>query len=149
MKKIVLSLIVIVGFLAYAVMQRTNPQKNSLNAQPSSPSSSSANNSGINPTSTTLPKYKDGTYIGDDADAFYGTIKVQINISGGKLTDVTFLNYPQDRQTSIQVNNMAMPQLKQEAIAAQNANVDVVSGATQTSNAFIQSLGTALNKAKS
>ncbi|MFI5265170.1 MAG: FMN-binding protein [Candidatus Levyibacteriota bacterium] len=95
-----------------------------------------------------VPPFKDGTYTGNAADAFYGTIQVQTVISGGKITDVVFLQYPNDRSRSIAINTFAMPNLKQEAITAQSAQVDIVSGATDSSNAFIQSLSSALSQAK-
>jgi uncharacterized protein with FMN-binding domain len=103
------------------------------------------------PTATKTPQkgqYADGTYTGDTFDAFYGNIQVQVVISGGKLTDVRFLQYPSDRRTSIEINTQAMPMLRQEAIQAQSANVQVISGASDSSSAFIQSLGSALQKAK-
>ena len=92
--------------------------------------------------------YTDGTYTGNSADAYYGNIKVQAVIKNGKLADVIFLDHPQDRMHSIQVNNYAMPILKQEAIGAQNANVNTVSGASFSSGAFRESLGNALSQAK-
>lgn len=92
-------------------------------------------------------RYKNGTYTGDVADAFYGNIQVQVTISGGKISDVVFLQYPNDRETSIMINSQAMPLLKQEAIQAQSANIDGVSGATASSGAFVQSLQSALSKA--
>lgn len=109
----------------------------------------------ILPTATPTPTpqlagaYKDGTYTGSAADAFYGYIQVQAVISGGKLTDVVFLRYPNDRGESVEINRQAMPYLKQEAIAAQSALVNVVSGATDSSVAFRQSLSSALAQAKS
>ncbi len=99
------------------------------------------------PTAQPTGKYKNGTYTGSVADAFYGNIQVQVTISGGNITDVQFLQYPSDRSTSIYINSQAMPLLKQEAIAAQSAQVSGVSGATATSQAFIQSLGSALQQA--
>jgi uncharacterized protein with FMN-binding domain len=93
--------------------------------------------------------YKDGTYTGDVADAFYGNIQVKVTISDGKISDVQFLQYPNDRRNSIEINTYAMPILRQEAISAQSAQVDIVSGATDTSRAFIESLGTALSQARS
>ena len=69
-------------------------------------------------------------------------------IQNGKITDVQFLQYPNDNGHSARVSSFSMPALKQEAIAAQSANVDVVSGATQTSEAFRQSLADALAQAK-
>jgi len=68
-------------------------------------------------------------------------------VQGGKLTDVQFLDYPHDRRTSQRINQQADPWLIQEAIQAQSANVDIISGATLTSQAFAQSLYTALNQA--
>ena len=82
-----------------------------------------------------IPKgqYTDGSYTGVSANAYYGTIQVQAIISGGKLVNVVFLDYPQDRDRRGKLIGQAMPYLIQEAIAAQNANVDIVSGATDTS----------------
>lgn len=93
--------------------------------------------------------YKDGQYTGSVADAYYGNVQVQVTIAGGKLTKVNFLQYPSDRSTSRAINSQAVPYLQQEAIQAQSAQVDTVSGATYTSEAFVQSLGSALSQAKS
>lgn len=91
--------------------------------------------------------YRDGTYTGNVADAYYGNVQVQTTIVNGKITDIQFLQYPSDRRTSQEINSQAMPILKQETIVAQNARVDMVSGATQTSRAYIESLQSALAKA--
>lgn len=98
-------------------------------------------------TAVRTGKYKDGTYTGSIADAFYGNVQVQVTVSGGNITDVQFLQHPSDRRTSIEINSQAMPMLKQEAIQAQSAQVSGVSGATATSQAFIQSLASALSQA--
>lgn len=119
------------------------------NNTPTSSSSASTTSNSSSTTTTSSGQYKDGSYTGTQADAFYGYIQVKATISGGRLTDVTFLEYPNDRQNSVEINNYAMPQLKQQAIQAQTAQVDGVSGATDTSQAFIQSLGDALSQAKS
>ena len=92
--------------------------------------------------------YKDGQYDGSIADAYYGNVQVRAIIRGGKLTDVQFLSYPSDRNQSIEINNYALPILKSEAIKAQSAQVNIVSGATNSSNAFINSLSSALSQAK-
>lgn len=91
--------------------------------------------------------YKDGEYLGSVADAYYGQVQVKAIILGGKITDVQFLDYPRDQQTSVLINSQAMPILKSEAVKIQGALVDTVSGATETSGAFIQSLASALNQA--
>lgn len=92
--------------------------------------------------------YSDGTYVGTAEDAYYGTVQVQAVISNGKITDVQFLRYPNDRGTSIRINTKAMPKLTQEAISAQSASVNGVSGASDTSAAFKQSLAAALSQAR-
>ncbi|MCL4486699.1 MAG: FMN-binding protein [Chloroflexi bacterium] len=101
-------------------------------------------------TATLRPKglYRDGSYTGPEVDAFYGTVKVQAVIQNGKISHVQFLEYPNDRRTSVRINSVAVPYLSREAIQAQSANVDIVSGATLTSEAFAQSLQLALSSAK-
>ncbi len=95
-----------------------------------------------------LGQYADGTYIGDPADAYYGTIQVAAIIKNGVLADVQFLQHPSDRNTSVRINNRAMPILRQEAISAQSGNVNIVSGATDSSQAFQLSMSSALAQAK-
>ncbi len=92
--------------------------------------------------------YRDGSYTGGAADAYYGMVQVRAVIQNGRLADVQFLDHPQDRRTSVMINSQAMPLLISEAIQAQNANVDIVSGATATSGAFQESLANALAQAK-
>jgi uncharacterized protein with FMN-binding domain len=87
-------------------------------------------------------------YTGSVADAYYGLVQVQATIKNGLITDVAFLSYPNDRSNSRYINGQAMPTLTQEAIQAQSANVDTVSGATATSGAFQESLVVALASAK-
>lgn len=92
--------------------------------------------------------YRDGTYTGPEEDAVYGLVQVQAVVQNGKITNVQFLEYPNDRRTSVRINSFAVPYLQQEAIQAQSANVDLITGATLTSQAFQLSLQTALSKAK-
>ena len=99
-------------------------------------------------TSPSTPAhYKDGNYTGSVSNAYYGQVQVAVSISGGKISNVKFLQYPNSHPASVYINQQVMPYLKQEAIRAQNANVQIISGATFTSQAFIQSLSNALSKA--
>ena len=107
---------------------------------------SGPNSSGMGMVSST--KYKDGSYTGSVANAYYGNVQVQVSVSGGKISDVKFLQYPNDNPNSQYINSQATPYLKQEALQAQSAQVSGVTGATLTSQAFIQSLSSALNQAQ-
>jgi len=117
----------------------TETQQSSSTPPPPPPAGSSA---------ATRGQYKDGTYTGSPADAFYGNIQVDVTVTNGKISDVQFLQYPNDRGTSVMINQQAMPYLRQEAIQTQSSPVDIVSGATDSSGAFNQSLASALNQAR-
>ena len=96
---------------------------------------------------TSQGKYRDGTYTGSAANASYGTVQVAAVITSGKLSDIKFLNYPSDRQHSMQLSSYVLPVLRQEAIAIQSEKVNTVSGASYTSAAFKESLSSALSQA--
>lgn len=177
MRKFILSFLLIVVFSLYIWYERgeisytiSNPliitddkeevkhKRDESHENGLSPQSSSRNATApkIDPRMT--PNYKDGQYTGSVADAYYGNVQVQTIIQNGKITDVKFLEYPNDRRNSIAINTYAMPILKTETIQAQNADaddndvdaddIDIVSGATFTSQAFIESLNSALSRAK-
>jgi uncharacterized protein with FMN-binding domain len=91
--------------------------------------------------------YTDGTYTGDAAPTRWGDVQVSVVIESGSITGVQFLTYPDGDTRSAQINAQATGMLVQEAIQAQSADVQVISGATFTSQAFIQSLDSALSQA--
>ena len=74
-------------------------------------------------------------------------MQVQVVIQNGEIINVQFLQYPNERNRSVEINNYADPILVNEAIQVQSAKVDIVSGATDSSEAFIQSLSNALSQA--
>ena len=94
-----------------------------------------------------LSKYKDGMYPGSVEDAIYGNLQVQAVIAGGKITDINELKYPNDNRTSISINTQALVFLKQDALNKQSAQVDMVTGASDSSPAFARSLAIALKQA--
>ncbi|MBX0330875.1 FMN-binding protein [Oscillochloris sp. ZM17-4] len=96
-----------------------------------------------------LGPYKDGEYTGPVVDAYFGNVQVKATIQNGQLADVSFLDFPNHRRTSVRINNYAMPYLTSEAIQVQSARVNVISGATLTSEAFAESLQAALSQARS
>ncbi len=149
MKKYILSSFVILTFIIYAIYERFGTSgETGVVAPPKSASATQSTNPLLLSNTQKTNLYKDGDYVGDVTDAYYGYIQVKALIKNSKITDVQFLKYPNDRRNSISINTQAMPYLKEEAIQAQDANVDIVSGATQTSLAFKQSLQSALLKAK-
>ncbi|GAA5186197.1 FMN-binding protein [Rugosimonospora acidiphila] len=83
---------------------------------------------------------------GTTVDNGYGPVQVQVRISNGKIVDVTALALPQDGHSE-RINSFAVPQLREEALRAQSAHVDAVSGATDTSMAYTRSLQAALDAA--
>ncbi|MBY0376744.1 FMN-binding protein [Patescibacteria group bacterium] len=93
-------------------------------------------------------KWKDGIYVGNSVDAYYGSVQVEVVISKDILEKVTFLSYPNDQATSREKSSRAIPILTSEAIKSQSAYVDSVSGVSYTSQAFKESLASALNQAK-
>jgi len=153
MKKYFLGLAVGVIFIAYSVVLRHQHSKpiivpSSLSQSSSTSNSQTSKTSSPNTSSSTGSIYNDGTYTGSVANAYYGNVQVSATISGGKITAVNVLQYPNENPNSIYVNNTAIPYLKQEAIQAQSAKISGVTGATFTSQAFAQSLDYALNQAK-
>jgi uncharacterized protein with FMN-binding domain len=91
--------------------------------------------------------YKDGSYTGQDAPNQYGDVQVKVIISGGKITDVQALTLPTDRQRSAEISQQAGPLLHDEVVQAQSAQIDILSGATFTSDSYAQSVQSALDQA--
>jgi uncharacterized protein with FMN-binding domain len=108
----------------------------------------SAAPSSLTPTLAGGVQFKDGTYTGTPADAYYGNVQVRAVISSGKLVSVAVLDYPADRSRSRAINSYALPQLATEVVRAQSASVNIVSGATLTSKAYMRSVASALAQAK-
>jgi uncharacterized protein with FMN-binding domain len=148
MKKIALVGFVLLTFIIYSLHQRGDGSSHAaIKPNTTSVSNQSGSNGQPAGSSSTAP-YKDGTYSGTAADAYYGYVQVQATVKAGRLVDVVFLQHPNDRQASQEINSQAMPLLKEQALKVQSAGVDGVSGATDTSQAFMQSLAAALESAK-
>ncbi|GJF32905.1 FMN-binding protein [Kitasatospora sp. NE20-6] len=84
---------------------------------------------------------------GDAADTRYGPVQVKVTLSGIRITSIDVVQYPSQDHRDQEINSYALPVLNQEAIAAQSADIDVVSGATYTSDGYTASLQSALDKA--
>jgi uncharacterized protein with FMN-binding domain len=106
-------------------------------AMPSSTSSSSP--------SSASPRT--ATYTGDSVNTQWGPVQVRITVSGGKIVKATAIVYPLNNPRDQEINAYAIPTLQQETVAANSAQIDMVSGATYTSEGYLGSLQSALNKA--
>ena len=124
--------------------------------QPSSSGSSSQSRSSTrsgSSTSTSSSTKKSGTatqaatYTGQSADTQWGPVQVQLTVQGGKITRSRAVQYPQGTNTDAQINGYALPILDQEVVQKQSASIDTVSGATVTSDGYLQSLQSAIDQA--
>ncbi len=104
-------------------------------AVPAGPSSSSGSAAGTR------------TSTGDVVQTRWGAVQVAITVAGGRITKVTVLQHPTGNPRDTEINDRALPVLVQETLDAQSAKIDVVSGATLTSNGYMTSLQSALDKA--
>ena len=85
---------------------------------------------------------------GQSVDTRYGPVQVQITISGHRIVKADAIDYPQGSNTDQQINSYAIPQLDDETLQAQSAQIDTVSGATYTSDGYRSSLQSALDSAR-
>jgi len=163
-KAIPAAIITVAGLGALAAFKSSPglPASRAASAAPSSSTPASAPPSNTtSPTvpSTTVPKSTaprtttpttaaaTRTVTGDPVDNQYGTVQVQVTLRGNTITDITELQMPSDRQRSAEISSIAGPELRQEALQAQSGQIDLLSGATFTSESYAQSLQSALDKA--
>ena len=97
--------------------------------------------------SAKTPSSSTKTYTGDALMTRWGPVQVQITVTGGKITAAQAVQYPNGNGRDAEINSYALPVLNQEAVAAQSAQIDTVSGATVTSDGYLQSLQSALDQA--
>jgi uncharacterized protein with FMN-binding domain len=87
------------------------------------------------------------TVVGDAIDTKYGPVQVQLVVVGDKITDVVAVVLPNRLWRDIQINNSAVPVLRQRVLDIQSAKIDVVSGASYTSSGYAWSVQSAIDKA--
>lgn len=139
---IVVAIAILGGLGAYSITRNNTPDNVSQTAG-ANVSPTPASNTG----SSTATNLKDGSFTGSRQDTAYGPVQVAAVVSGGKITDIKYLQMPEDRGESTDITNRAEPLLKNSTINKQTAHVDFVSGATITSQAYEQSLQAALDQA--
>ena len=88
-----------------------------------------------------------GTFDGDPVVTRFGVVQVRITVADGRIASVEALQVPNRDRHDVLINERAVPILNAEAVAAQSAQVDLVSGATLTSQGYTQSLQSAIDQA--
>ena len=109
--------------------------------------SRSSNNSASSPAGQNAPAATSATYTGGVADTQWGPVQVRITVRDHKITQARAVQYPQGNSTDAQINSYALPILDQEVVQQQSAAIDAVSGATVTSDGYLQSLQSAIDQA--
>jgi uncharacterized protein with FMN-binding domain len=116
-------------------------------ADNTSPSPSASPPTTPQPSPTPSPAAISGTFTGSDVPNRFGDVVVRVVISNGHIADVQAVTLPTDRAESAYISQQAGPLLRQEALQAQSASIDIISGATYTSESYAQSLESALQQA--
>lgn len=98
-------------------------------------------------TAVAAAAYADGTWTGHAVQEPWGTFQVEAVVSGGQVTGVILVAAPRDGNSN-RINRQAVPALTEAAVAAQSAQIDMISGATWTSESYITSLQAALDEAR-
>jgi uncharacterized protein with FMN-binding domain len=116
------------------------PTSSAASGPPNTGQSSSA-------SSSSAPAATSKTYNGSAVQTRYGTVQVAVTVASGKITHVSFLQLTSHDGRSADINSQAAPLLLQETLSAQSSNIDTISGATYTSEGYLQSLQSALDQA--
>lgn len=88
-----------------------------------------------------------GSFTGDTASTRWGDVQVKITVEGGQITQADAVKVPDGNFRDAEINNYAVPILNDEVLKSQSASIDAVSGATVTSDGYIQSLQSAIDQA--
>lgn len=125
-------------------------QQPSTGAEPSAGTASpEQSSSGSRSSRSSKPAGTSGkrTGIGDIAQTERGPVQVEVVVRKKMVTDVKILQVPTEDPMDVQINRFAVPILIRETLAAQSTKIDMVSGATVTSDGYLQSLQSALDRA--
>jgi uncharacterized protein with FMN-binding domain len=99
-------------------------------------------------STTVATGLRDGSYTGDAVGTRYGPVQAKITVSGGMITAVDVPEYPNGNGRDRQINERAIPRLISETLQSQDASIDMVSGATYTSEGYTRSLQSAIDQAQ-
>ena len=145
----VLSPAAVVGQPTRSPSPTVSPKRTHAAKSPGARPSRSQSSSAAAPTRSASKPPTQVTVDGAVVDTQYGQVQVRILVTGGQLADVTALHLTDSSGRSAAISAQAAPILRQEALTARSAKIDLVSGATFTSEAYIRSLQSALDAAAS
>ena len=111
-------------------------------------SSTGSSTGGSSASGSTAPPSGATSITGSVAQTEWGPVQVELAVAGGKITTVTVVQYPNGNGRDEEINSYALPILVQETMDSQSASIDMVSGATVTSDGYLQSLQSALDQAQ-
>lgn len=126
----------------------TTPSSDSTAGTTVTPSASSSSTSGSSTSTSDSSTLNSGTFTGDAVTTQWGVVQVQITVADGTITAAKAVQSPDQNDKDLRINAYAVPLLNSEVTAAQSANIDGVSGATVTSNGYVQSLQSAIDAAQ-
>jgi uncharacterized protein with FMN-binding domain len=137
----------LVALLNFKTQPATTAASSTAASGTSAASSSPATTAATSSDASSSASSGTATVTGTAASTRYGPVQVKVTVSNGKVTSVQAVEYPTDRPKDVQINSYAIPLLDKEAVAANSAKIDSISGATYTSTGFKTSLQSALNQA--
>ena len=150
-------LVLLLGYRTSTSSTSASTASSSFEASTASGTSGSSSTSGSTGTGSTSGSTSSGssgststaatTVTGSVAQTQWGPVQVQLTVAAGKITKVALLQYPNGNGKDQEINDYALPILTQETVDAQSASIDMVSGATVTSNGYLESLQSALDSA--
>lgn len=145
MKRIIFGILTTLTGLVLLFSYRTSLEVvNPTGSQPVSGSPGSSNASGA-----TVSGLTDGSFTGGASTTRYGPVQVRLTVTGGLISDVQVISYPDSNEQDRQINQNAVPRLVSETVNAQSAHINMVSGATYTSRGYMSSLQSAIDQAQS
>ena len=135
------------GLAAFNRQTVTGTQPSSATPSASSPpGATTPPNATTQPTAAATPATATQTVTGPAVSYFFGTAQVKVTIQNGQITDVTAVQLPNEGRSG-RISQIVEPMLRSEVLSAQSAQINLISGATYTSDAYAQSLQAALDQA--
>jgi len=151
MKKIILAAMTTISGLVMLFSYHTSTQSVATTTPDTDTGATQADpdTSAVAPSSsaTASTSSSGGTFTGNAVQTRYGAVQVEITVANGTITSAEAIQYPNSDRHDQQINAYAVPILNAEVVKAQSASIDAVSGATVTSNGYLESLQSAIDAA--